>query len=86
MVVCVPTAFTSSCTCPQYLPEKYLSGYILAGLKYFPLAFSSMNGRQINDFTSNIMVLHHKKSQTQQQKILHHKKSQTQQQKIKNTK
>ena len=49
------------CTSPEYLPQKYLQGRFQTGLKYLSLAFSSMNGCV---FTSNIMVLHHKKSQT----------------------
>ena len=33
-------------------------------MKYLPLAFSSVNWCKIDAFTSNIMVLHHKMSQT----------------------
>ena len=46
-------------------PEVYNNwGIFQTGLKYLPLAFRPMNGCKINVFTSNIMVLHHKKSQT----------------------
>ena len=37
---------------------------ILSRMKYLPLAFSSVNWCKIYVFTSNIMVLHHKISQT----------------------
>ena len=37
---------------------------ISTGIKYRPLAFRSVDWCKINVFTLNIMVLHHKKSQT----------------------
>ena len=41
-------------------------------MKYPPLAFSSVNWHKIDVFTSNIMVLHHKMSQTVKIKVNRH--------------
>ena len=41
-------------------------------MKFQPLAFSSVNWCKIDVFTSNIMVLHHKMSQTVKKKVNRH--------------
>ena len=38
--------------------------FLVHQMKYLPLAFSSVNWCKIDVYTSNIMVLHHKMSQT----------------------
>ena len=56
------------CSSFRYLPGWYLTD-ILSQMKYLPLAFSSVNWCKIDVFTSNIIVLHHKISQTVKIKV-----------------
>ena len=48
--------------------EKPTVGYFIP-MKYLPIAFSSVNWCKIYVFTLNIMVLHHKMSQTVKIKV-----------------
>ena len=54
------------------LRKKADRGIFYPGMKYPPLAFSSVNWCKIDVFTSNIIVLLHKMSQTVKIKVNRH--------------
>ena len=57
------------CTRMSLLPKKADYSVFYPRMKYPPLAFSSMNWCEIDVFTSNIIILHHKISQTIKTKV-----------------